>query len=178
MAEDSGPGLIRVVYFERISALMMVAGVVLSEGALLLLTGTAPLRETLMVVTAAITLVSLLLLPLWFRLPARVRREYEDAVQIAHIVEPYEGEDAARRLSLRRAAVLVGVPACWMVLIGLTFHELMPPVMLVPVAVAQWARSRATAGWERANGAALWLGVPRPLRRRGPVLRSPAAGGM
>jgi hypothetical protein len=177
MTQDAGPGLIRVVYFDRMSALMMVVGVVLSEGALLLLIGTAPRGKTLMVGTAAVTLVSLVLLPLRFRLQARFRREYEHAARIADVVEPYEGEDAARRLSLRRVAVLVGVPVCWMMLLGLTFHELMPPLILVPVAVAQWARSRATADWERANGATLWQGVPRPLRPRGPVLRAPTADG-
>ncbi|MEU1601539.1 hypothetical protein ABZ468_55145, partial [Streptomyces sp. NPDC005708] len=67
---------------------------------------------------------------------------------------------------------------CWMVLIGVAFHEVMPPVMLIPAALAAWVRSRGTAGWERENGAALWQGVPGVLGARGPVFRVPADGGM
>jgi hypothetical protein len=50
----------------------------------------------------------------------------------------------------------------------------MPPIMMVTLALAQWARSRATAGWERVNGAVLWQGVPglRGSRRR--VFRVPS----
>ncbi|GAA3056927.1 hypothetical protein [Streptomyces glomeratus] len=178
MTEDARPGLIRVVYFEQTSALMMGAGAVLSEGLLLALISTADRLETLLVGTVAVTLVCLALLPLGFRLPARLRRRYEHAAQMDGLDTPHADQDAARRQSLRRTAVSVSAAACWMVLIGLTFHELMPPVMLVPVAMVQWARSRATTNWERANGAALWQGAPGVLGTRGPVFRVPADYGM
>jgi hypothetical protein len=178
MTVDARPGLIRVVYFERTSALMMGAGVVLSEGLLLVLIGTPHRLETLLVGTVAVALVSLALLPLRLRLPARLRRTYEQALQIDRVHEPQAGEDAARRLSLRRTAGFVGAVVCWMTLIGLTFHQLMPPLMLVPVAVTQWARSRATVAWEQVNGAALWRAVPGRLSARGPVFRVPADGGV
>ncbi|MEU6364380.1 hypothetical protein ABZ876_01250 [Streptomyces sp. NPDC046931] len=173
MTEDAGPGLIRVVYFEQTSALMMGAGAVLSEGLLLALIGTARRLETLLVGTVAVTVVCLVLLPLGFRLPARLRRRYEHAAQIDSLDVPHAGQDAARQLSLRCTAGFVSATVCWMLLIGLTFHEVMPPVMLVPVAMTQWARSRATANWERANRAALWQGVPGLLGTRGPVFRVP-----
>ncbi|MEU1593425.1 hypothetical protein ABZ468_11330, partial [Streptomyces sp. NPDC005708] len=79
MTEGAGPGLIRVVYFHQTSALMMGAGAVLSEGLLLLLIGTTHRLETLLVGTVAVTLGCLALLPLGFRLPARLRRKYEQA---------------------------------------------------------------------------------------------------
>ncbi|MGW5466236.1 hypothetical protein [Streptomyces sp. NPDC003996] len=178
MTGDAGPGLIRVVYFEKTSALMMGAGAVLSENLLLVLIGTTHRLESVLVGTAAVTLVCLALLPLVFRLPGRRRRKYEHAVQIDSVEEPHAGQDAARRLTLRRTAGFVGATACWMMLIGVTFHEVMPPIMLIPAAVAQWARSRATADWEREKGAALWQGVPGVLGARGPVFRVPADGGI
>jgi hypothetical protein len=88
------------------------------------------------------------------------------------------GQDGARRFSLRRTAGFVGAVACWMMLIGLAFHEVMPPLILAPAALTQWARSRATGDWERANGAALWQGVPGLLGARGPVFRAPVDGGI
>lgn len=178
MTGDARPGLIRVVYFEQASALMMGACAVLSEGLLLVLIGTPDRLEVLLVGTVAVALVSLALLPFGFRLPARLRRKYEQAVQIDTVGEPCGGQDAARRLSLRRTAGFVGAGACWMVFIALASRELMPPVMLVPVTVTQWARSRATAQWERENGAALWQGVPGVLGARGPVYRVAADAGM
>lgn len=178
MAEDAGPGMIRVVYFERTSALMMGAGAVLSEGLLLLLIGTTHRLETLLVGTVAVTVVCLALLPLGFRLPARLRRKYEQAAQIDGVDEPRAGQDAARRLSLRRTAGFVGAGSCWMMLLGVTFHEVMPPVMLIPAALAAWLRSRATADWEQKNGAALWQGVPGVLGARGPVFRMSPDGVM
>jgi hypothetical protein len=178
MTEDDRPGLIRVVYLEQTSALMMGAGAVLSEGLLLALIGTAYRLETLLVGTVAVTLVCLALLPFGFRLPARLRRRYEHAAQIDCLDAPHVGQDAARRQSLRRTTGLVSAAACWMMLIGLMFHELMPPVMLVPLAMTQWVRSRATAGWEQANGVALWQGVPGLLGTRGPVFRVPEDYGM
>ncbi len=178
MTEDARPRLIRVVYFQQTSALMMGAGVVLSEVLLLVLMGTAFHLETLLVGAVAVTLVSLVLLPMRLRLPARLRRRYEHAAQIDSGDELRVGQDGARRLSLRRTAGFVGAAACWMMLIGLTLHEVMPPLMLVPVAVAQWAQSRATADWERANRADLWQRVPGLLGARGPVFRVPADGGV
>ncbi|MER5918365.1 hypothetical protein ABT124_51200 [Streptomyces sp. NPDC001982] len=178
MAGDARDGLIRVVPFERMSALMMAAGAVLSEGVLLALIATAYRLETLLVGTVVVILVSLAMLPLSFRLPARRRHKYEHAVRIDSVAELLEGQDAARRLSLWRTAGVVGVSACWMMLLGLTFHELMPPVMLVSLAVVLWARSRATAHWEQANGATLWQGVPGLLGTRGPVFRVLADGGI
>ncbi|GGN86528.1 hypothetical protein GCM10011579_078420 [Streptomyces albiflavescens] len=178
MAGAARDGLIRVVPFERMSALMMAAGAVLSEGVLLALIATANRLETLLVGTVVVILMSLAMLPLSFRLPARRRHQYEHAVRIDSVAVPLEGQDASRRQSLWRTAVAVGVLACWMMLLGLTFHEVMPPVMLVPLAVLLWARSRATAHWERVNGAALWQGVPGLLGSRGPVFRVPAAGGI
>ncbi|MGW9032347.1 hypothetical protein ACWGQ5_51910 [Streptomyces sp. NPDC055722] len=178
MTEDARPGLIRVVDWERTSALMIGAGVVLSEGLLLLLIGTVYRLETLLMGTVAFALVSLALLPLVFRLPARLRRKYEQAAQIDGVNETRVGQDVARRISLRRSAAIAGVSACWMVLLGLAAHDVMPPFGLIGVAPAQWARSRTTADWERVNGAVLWQGVPGLLGARGPVFRVPAEGGM
>ncbi|MGW7383575.1 hypothetical protein [Streptomyces sp. NPDC054794] len=179
MTEDARPGLVRVVYFQQTSALMMSAGAVLSEGLLLVLIGTAHRLETLLVGAVAVALASLVLLPLRFRLPARLRRKYEHAARIHSAEEqPHTGQDAAKRLSLRRTAGFVGGAVCWMMLIGLASHELMPPLMLVPVAVAQWAQSRATAKWERENEADLWQTIPGLLGARGPVFRVPAEGGI
>ncbi|MES4890248.1 hypothetical protein [Streptomyces sp. NPDC096012] len=175
MTEDARPGLIRVAYFQRACALMMGGGTVLSEGLLLVLIGTARRLETLLVGAVAVALVSLVLLPLRFRLRARLRRTYEHAVRIDGAEEQaHTGQNAAQRLSLRRTAGFVGGAVCWMTLIGLASHQLMPPLMLVPVAVAQWAQSRATARWERVNGADLWQTVPGLLGARGPVFRVPA----
>ncbi|WP_336116265.1 hypothetical protein [Streptomyces sp. PTD9-10] len=179
MTEDARPGLIRVVYFQRTCSLMMGASAVLSEGLLLLLIGTAHRLETLLVGAVAVALVCLALLPLRLRLPARLRRTYEHAARIDSAEEqPRTGQDAAQRLSLRRTAGLVGGAVGWMMLVGLVSHQLMPPLMLVPVAVAQWAQSRATAEWERANAADLWQTVPGLLGARGPVFRVPAEGGV
>ncbi|MET8954043.1 hypothetical protein ACWEO4_17545 [Streptomyces sp. NPDC004393] len=178
MTEGAGPGLIRVAYFERTSALMTVASVVLSEGLLLVLVGTTHRLEALLVGVVTVALVSLALLPFGLRLPARRRRKYEQAVRIGVVEEPRADQDAARRLSLRRTAGFVGAVACWMTIIGLTFHDLMPPILLVVVAVTQWARARATARWERENGAALWQDVPGVLGVRNPVFRLSAAGEM
>ncbi|MFB7331255.1 hypothetical protein ACFC00_06375 [Streptomyces adustus] len=179
MTEDARPGLIRVVYFQQTCASMMAGGAVLSEGLLLVLIGAAHRLETLLVGAVAVALVSLLLLPLRFRLPARLRRTYEHAVRIDSAEEqPHTGQDAAQRLSLRRTAGFVGGVVCWMMLIGLATHQLMPPLMLVPMAVAQWAQSRATAKWERVNGADLWQTVPGLLGTRGPVFRVPAKHGI
>lgn len=180
MTADAGPRLIRVVYFERTCALMTGAGAVLSESLLLALTGTTHQLRTLLVGTLAVALVCLALLPLGLRLPARLRRKYESAVRIDTIDETTTGQASARRLSLRRTAGFVAATACWMLLIALAFHELMPPVLLVPIAMAQWTRSRATARWERARGTVLWQGVPGVLGARGPVYvaRSGRAGGM
>ncbi|MFG2362147.1 hypothetical protein ACGFY3_10895 [Streptomyces mirabilis] len=176
MAGDARDGLIRVVYLERISALMMVAGAVLSEAVLFALVGTAHDRATLMVGSTAIVFVSVLLLPMGLRLPARLRRTYDDAAPIESVAAPRDGQDAVRRLSLRRTAGFVGVMACWLIVIGLASHQVLPPIMLVTLALTQWARSRATAGWERANGAVLWQGVPglRGPRARGRVFRVPS----
>lgn len=173
MAGDARDGLIRVVYLERISALMMAAGAVLSEAVLLALVGTAHDRETLMVGATALVFVSVLLLPLGLRLPARLRRTYDDAALIESVAAPRDGQDAVRRLSLRRMAGFVGVMACWLLFIGLASHQVLPPVMLVTLALTQWARSRATAGWERENGAVLWQGVPGLRGPRGRVFRVP-----
>ncbi|WP_369246670.1 hypothetical protein [Streptomyces sp. R41] len=118
------------------------------------------------------------LLPLCFRLPARLRRTYERAAWTERVGELLEGQDGARRLSLRRVQGFVGSMACWLLLIGLATHQVMPPVMLVPPAVVQWARSRATANWERVNAAALWQAVPGMFGTRGPVFRVPADGGI
>ncbi|MGV9344466.1 hypothetical protein ACWDSD_06575 [Streptomyces spiralis] len=179
MTEDARPGLIRVVYFQQTSALMMGAGAVLSEVLLLVLIGTAHRLEALLVGAVAVALVSLVLLPLRLRLPARLRRTFEHAVRIDSAGErPNTDQDAAQRLSLRRTAGFVGVVVCWMMLIGLASHQLMPPLMLVPVAVVQWAQSRATAKWERANGTDLWQTVPGRLGARGPVFRVPTEGGI
>ncbi|MEW2509037.1 hypothetical protein [Streptomyces sp. NPDC046870] len=179
MTEDAGPGLIRVVYFQQTCAWMMGGGAVLSEALLLVLIGTAHRLETLLVGAVAVALVSAVLLPLRLRLRARLRRTYEHAVRIDSAEEPpHTGQDAAQRLSLRRTAGFVGGAVCWMMLIGLASHQLMPPLMLVPVAVAQWAQSRATARWERVNGADLWQTVPGLLGARGPVFRVPAERGM
>ncbi|GHE13633.1 hypothetical protein GCM10010339_81240 [Streptomyces alanosinicus] len=166
------------MHFERTSALMMGAGVVLSEGLLLALIGTPDRLGVLLVGTVAVALVSLALLPFGFRLPARLRRRYEQAARIDTAGEPCAGQDAARRLSLRRTAGLVGAAVCWMVCIALVSRELMPPVMLVPVTVTQWARSRATARWERENGASLWQGIPGVLGARGPAYRVAADAGV
>jgi hypothetical protein len=160
VAGDARDGLIRVVYLERMSALMMAAGAVLSEGVLLALLGTAHHREMLRVGSVAIVFVSVVLLPMCLRLPARLRRTYDDAAPIESVAAPRDGQDAVRRLSLWRTAGFVGALACWLLFIGLTSHQVMPPIMLVTLALAQWARSRATASWERANGAVLWQGVP------------------
>ncbi|MET7377977.1 hypothetical protein ABZT08_03985 [Streptomyces sp. NPDC005526] len=165
------------MYFEQTSALMTGAGVLLSEGLLVALIGTPERLEILLVGTVAVALVSLALVPFGFRLPARLRRKYEQAVQIDALGHPCAGRDAARGLSLRRTAGFVGAGVCWMVLVALASRELMPPVMLVPVAVTQWARSRATARWERENGAALWQGVPGVLGARGSVYRVAADAG-
>ncbi|MEV6058240.1 hypothetical protein [Streptomyces sp. NPDC052107] len=179
MTEDARPGLIRVVYFQQTCASMLGGGAVLSEGLLLVLIGTAHRLETLLVGAVAVALMSLVLLPLRFRLPARLRRTYEHAVQIDSAEEqPHTGQNAAQRLSLRRTAGFVGGVVCWLMLIGLATHQLMPPLMLVPMAVAQWAQSRATAKWERVNGADLWQTVPGLLGARGPVLRVPAKRGI
>jgi hypothetical protein len=178
MAGDARDGLVEVVYLERMSALMMVAGAVLSEGVLMALIGTADRREMLLVGVPVVVLVSLVLLPLCLRLPVRLRRTYEHAAWREGVAELFAGQEAARRLSLRRMLGFVGVLACWLLLIGLASHQVMPPVMLVPLAVAQWARSRATAKWEYAHGAALWQGVPGIFGTRGPVFRVPADGGM
>ncbi|MFG2944186.1 hypothetical protein [Streptomyces adustus] len=179
MSEDAGPGLIRVVYFQRTCASMLGGGALLSEGLLLVLIGAAHRLETLLVAAVAMALASLVLLPLRFRLPARLRRTYEHAVRIDSAEEqPHTGQDAAQRLSLRRTAGSVGGLACWMLLIGLAAHQLMPPLILVPMAVAQWAQSRATAKWERANGADLWQPVPGLLGARGPLFRVPAKRGI
>ncbi|MGW1022933.1 hypothetical protein ACWD4J_04315 [Streptomyces sp. NPDC002577] len=179
MAEDGRPGLIRVVDFEQVSALMTGAGMLLSEGPLLVFSGMTYGLETLLVVgTTAVALASLLLLPLYFRLPARLRRKYEQAVQIDGVDEPHAGQDAARRQLLWRTAAYAGLLTCWLLLIALTFHEVMAPIMLIPPALAHWARSRATADWERANGATLWQRVPGLRGNRGPVFRVPAEGGM
>lgn len=179
MTEDARPGLIRVVYFQQTCASMMGGGAVLSEGLLLVLIGAAHRLETFLVGAVAVALVSLVLLPLRFRLPARLRRTYEHAVRIDGAEEqPHTGQNAAQRLSLRRTAGFVGGVVCWMMLIGLATHQLMPPLMLVPMAVAQWAQSRATAKWERANGADLWQTVPGLLGARGPVFRVPAKRGI
>jgi hypothetical protein len=160
------------------SALMMGADAVLCEGALLLLFGTDQRLEKLLVAMAAVTIVSLALLPLCFRLPARLRRKYEFAEHTGGPTEPRSKRHSVRRLSLRAAAVYAGVPACWMFLVGLTSHDVVPPVMLVPVTVALWARSRATAGWEQTNEATLWQVPPKLLGPRGPVFRVSADGQM
>ncbi|MER5534210.1 hypothetical protein [Streptomyces mirabilis] len=173
MAGDARDGLIGVVYLERISALMMAAGAVLSEAVLLALVGTAHRRETLMVGSTAIVFVSVVLLPMCLRLPARLRRTYDDAAPIDSVAAPRDGQDAVRRLSLRRTAGFVGVMTCWLLVIGLASHQVLPPIMLVTLALSQWARSRATAGWERANGAVLWQGVPGLRGPRGRVFRVP-----
>ncbi|MCX4432277.1 MULTISPECIES: hypothetical protein [Streptomyces] len=173
MAGDARDGLIRVVYLGRISALMMAAGAVLSEAALLALDGTAHHRETLMVGSTAIVFVSVVLLPMSLRLPARLRRTYDAAAPIESVVAPRDGQDAVRRLSLWRTAGFVGVMACWLLFIGLASDQVLPPIMLVALALSQWARSRATAGWERANGAVLWQGVPGLRGPRGCVFRVP-----
>lgn len=178
MTGKTGPGLIRVVRVEQRSALLMGVGAVLSEGLLLVLIGTADRLDTLLAGTVGVALVCLALLPLGFRLPARLRRRYERAVQIDGVDETPAGQDAAWRLSMCRTAGLAGATACCMTLIALAFHELMPPVMLVPAALAQWTRSRATAHWERAHGTALWQGVPGVLGGRGPVYRVPVPDGM
>ncbi|MGW5482840.1 hypothetical protein [Streptomyces sp. NPDC004008] len=178
MTEGAGPGLIRVAYFERTSALMTFAGAVLSEGLLLVLVETTHRLETLLVGAVAVTLVCLALLPFGLRLPTRRRRKYEQAARIGVVEEPRADQEAARRLSLRRTAGFVGAVACWTAIIGVTFQDLMPPIMLVGPAVTQWARSRATARWERENGAALWQDVPGVLGVRNPVFRLSAAGGM
>ncbi|MEU7422437.1 hypothetical protein [Streptomyces sp. NPDC040750] len=179
MTEDARPGLIRVVYFQQTCALMMGGGAVLSEGLLLVLIGTAHRLETLLVGAIAVALVSLVLLPLRFRLRAGLRRTYEHAVLIPSAEEqPHTGQDAVQRLSLRRTAGFVGGAVCWMMLIGLASHQLMLPLLLVPVAVAQWAQSRATAKWERVNGADLWQTVPGLLGPRGPMFRVPAERGI
>ncbi|MFJ5213321.1 hypothetical protein ACIP98_01235 [Streptomyces sp. NPDC088354] len=177
MNEDVRPGLVRVVDWERTSALMMGAAVVLSEGLLLILIGTAYPLETLLVGTVAFALVFLALLPLVFRLPARLRRKYEQAAQFDGLNESRVVQAAARRISLRRAAAIAGVSACWMMLLGLVGHDPMPPFVLIAVALPQWARSRTTAEWERVNRAVLWQGVPGILGARGPVFRVPAEGG-
>ncbi|WP_371648558.1 hypothetical protein [Streptomyces mirabilis] len=174
MAGDARDGLIRVVYLERISALMMAAGAVLSEAVLLALVGTAHDRATLIMGSTAIAVVSvLLLLPMGLRLPARLRRTYDDAEPIESVAAPRDGQDAVRRLLLRRTAVFGGVMACWFVFIGPAAHQVLPPIMLVTLALTQWARSRATAGWERANGAVLWQGVPGLRGSRGRVFGVP-----
>ncbi|MFF0130300.1 hypothetical protein ACFYTG_32070 [Streptomyces mirabilis] len=173
MAGDARDGLIPVVYLERISALMMAAGAVLSEAVLLALVGTAHDRATLMMGSTAIVVVSVLLLPMGLRLPARLRRIYDDAAPIESVAAPRDGQDAVRRLLLRRTAGFGGVMTCWLVFIGLASHQVLPPIMLVTLALTQWARSRATAGWERANGAVLWQGVPGLWGPRGRVFRVP-----
>ncbi|MFF2132952.1 hypothetical protein ACFVW1_48015 [Streptomyces olivochromogenes] len=173
MAGDARDGLIRVVYLERISALMMAAGAVLSEAVLLALADTAHQGETLMMGSTAIVFVSVVLLPMGLRLPARLRRTYDDATPIETVAAPRDGQDAVRRLSLRRMAGFVGALACWLIVIGLASHQVLPPIMLVTLALTQWARSRATAGWERANGAVLWQGVPGLRGPRGRVFRVP-----
>ncbi|MER7692176.1 hypothetical protein [Streptomyces sp. NPDC097610] len=173
MAGDARDGLIRVVYVERISALMMAAGAVLSEAVLLAVVGTAQDRAPLMVGATAIVFVSVVLLPMCLRLPSRLRRTYDDAAPIESVAAPRDGQDAVRRLSLRRTAGFAGVMACWLLFIGLVSHQVLPPIMLVTFALAQWARSRATAGWERAHEAVLWQGVPGLRGLRGCVFRVP-----
>lgn len=179
MAGDARDGLIRVVYLGRISALMMAAGAVLSEAALLALDGTAHHRETLMVGSTAIVFVSVVLLPMSLRLPARLRRTYDAAAPIESVVAPRDGQDAVRRLSLWRTAGFVGVMACW-----LLFHRpgvrssaatdhaggaCPGPVGAVPGDRRLGARERgcAVAGRPRAAGAPRPC-VPRAFRRRGP----------
>lgn len=177
MTADAGPGLIRVVWFGRASALLTGIGAVLSEGLLPAFVRTSHRPESLLMATVAFTLTSLTLLPLGFRLPARLRRHYEQAARIGAVDASRDAQDAARRRSLRRTAGFVGVLACWMMLMAIASHELMPPVLLVPVAVGQWGRSRATAAWERRNGVVLWQAAPGFLGVRGPVYRVPAADG-
>ncbi|KUN42362.1 hypothetical protein AQJ27_37690 [Streptomyces olivochromogenes] len=163
-----------MVYLERSSALMMAAGAVPSEAALLALDDTAHRLETLMMGSTAIVFVAVVLLPMSLRLPARLRRTYDDATPIESVAAPRDGQDAVRRLSLRRTAGFAGVLACWLIVIGLASHQVLPPIMLVTLALTQWARSRATAGWERANGAVLWQGAPGLWGRRGRVFRVPS----
>ncbi|MFG2475710.1 hypothetical protein [Streptomyces fagopyri] len=173
MAGDARDGLIRVVRLERMSALMMAAGAVLSEVALLALLGMADHRETLMVGSVAIAVVSVALLPLSIRLPGRLRRTYDTAVPVPNVTQPLAAQAAVRRLSLWRTAGFVGVTACWLLFIGTVSDQVMPPVMLFVLAVTQWGRSWATARWERENGAVLWQGVPGLLSPKAPVFRVP-----
>lgn len=173
MAGDARDGLIRVVHLERMSAVMMVAGALLSEAGLLALIGTARHRDMLVVGPIAIALASVVVLPMGLRIPARLRRKYADAAPLERVTETLERQDAVRRLSLRRMAVVVAVSACWLMLIGLASQQVMPPIMLITLAVSQWARSRATAGWERENGAVLWQGVPSFLGPKVRVFRVP-----
>ncbi|WP_339130560.1 hypothetical protein WJM95_16925 [Streptomyces sp. f51] len=174
MTADAGAGLIRVARFGRTVALTTAAGAVVSEGLLLALIATPRRLESLLVGAVVVTVMSVVWLPFAFLLPAGFRRRYEQAVWIDTVGEPGAGRDEAGRLSLRRTAGFVAVVVCWMVLIGLASHQLMPPFMLIPVAVTQWARSRATARWERENGTAVWQRVPGVLGARGPLYRSEA----
>jgi hypothetical protein len=120
MAEGARPGLMRVVHFEQASALMLVAGAVLSEGVLLALIGaTHRWLESLLVGAVAVTVVCLLLLPLSFRIPARLRRKYEQAAWIDGVAATYAGQVATRRLWLWRTAGFTVAFACWMLIIGL-----------------------------------------------------------
>ncbi|QFZ77753.1 hypothetical protein GFH48_34600 [Streptomyces fagopyri] len=173
MTGDARDKLIRVVRLGRMSALMMAAGTVLSEVALLALVDTAQRFETLMVGSVAVAVVSVVLLPLSIRLPGRLRRTYDTAVPVPSVDQPLAAQAAVRRLSLWRTAGFVGVTGCWLVFIGVVSDQVLPPVMLCVLAVTQWGRSRATARWERENGAVLWQGVPGLLRPGAPVFRVP-----
>ncbi|WP_377271395.1 hypothetical protein [Peterkaempfera sp. SMS 1(5)a] len=175
MVEDVRDGLIRVVHVEQMFALLMATGGLLSLGVLLALGSTPHQGEALAVGTVAVTLACLVMLPLCFCLPGRLRRKYEHAVPVDRAAELIEGQEATRRLSLRRLAGLMGLSACWMLLVGLVSHEVMPPVMLIVLAVGSWGRSWATAGWELENRVTLWQDVPGLLgsRGRGPVFRAP-----
>ncbi|MGW0967663.1 hypothetical protein [Streptomyces sp. NPDC002516] len=172
MTVDAGAGLIRVARFGRTVALMTAVGAVVSEGLLLALIATPRRLESLLVGAVVVTVMSVVWLPFAFFLPAKFRRRYEQALWIDTVGEPRAGRDEAGRLSSLRTAGFVGAVACWMVLIGLASHALMPPFMLIPVVVTQWGRSRATARWERENGTAVWQRVPGVLGGRGPLYRS------
>ncbi|MGW7008088.1 hypothetical protein ACWGCW_36180 [Streptomyces sp. NPDC054933] len=172
MAAVDHTELVRVGHFQRIFAMMTAAGAVLSEGLLLALIGTSYRLESLAVGTVAIALVSLALIPLSFRLPARLRCDYAQAAQIENVGQVHSEQPSASRSVLWRTARLAGVTVGCMLLMGLASHQVMLPVLLLPVVVSGWLRSKATARWEQENGATLWQRAPRCAEYRVPVFRA------
>ncbi|MFC9928793.1 hypothetical protein [Streptomyces sp. NPDC127190] len=161
MVGMEGSGLVRVTEFQRaVATTTAVAGVV-SVGLLCALVGTSQQDAALAAGAVAVTLVTLVLVPLSLRLPARLRRQYAEAAPVEHAGQARGGQQSAARPALRSAVWIAVLIGGWMTAIGLTSHQVTVPVVLLPVAVSGWLRARATARWEQENAAALWQRAPR-----------------